>query len=348
MIQPDPNPTDAPSSTDLHPDATEVDHLVDPNDPESRAEWLTYMTGSKVASVLGISPFTTRLELWRQMTGRDGPDEDNPYMAHGREREPIVREASAAELGCVIRRTGFLVSNANPRHAYSPDGIVCPASLEPNGLWECKTATEKSAAKWAFGIPDFYDVQWQWGAYVTGLLRGMFTLETHEDFVPISTADYPITRNDERIEQLIDAVDDFLTYVDSDTPPPPLGAVVVTDPDDVDTIRRWAKDNAQRLDVEKQIKAARPLIDRLGENAQALVTPEGDVLCHWVGGEGKDVDTTDWAAVESQLTDAQRLMASKAVIDHALLAEAVPDLVREHTTTETITTTRSLRQGARK
>jgi putative phage-type endonuclease len=324
----------------LHPDAIEVDHIVDPNDPDSYAEWLSYMTGSKVAAVLGISLFTTRLELWRQMTGRDVTHVDNAYTAHGREREPVIREATAAELGIVIHTPRMLVSKHNPRHAYSADGI-----FEDPSLWECKTATLASADKWKHGIPAHYAVQWQWGSYVTGLKRGLFTLEPHDDFLPVWTADYHISRDDKRIAEIVDAVEEFLTYVDSDTPPPPIGARVVTDPDDVDTIRRWAKDNAQRLDVEKHIKEARPLIDRLGQDATALMTEDGDVLCHWIESH-KSVDHIDWDAIEAENRGAAKA-ASRTYIDHDALAHMVPDAVKEHTTATT-TITRSLRQGARK
>lgn len=330
------------------PGCTEVDHVVDPNDPASRAEWQSYMTGSKVASVLGISPWTTRLGLWREMTGRGEPGFETAYATHGREREPIIRAGTEDTFGCTIATPRMLVSNANPRHAYSPDGIIPPFDFAPALLWECKTITNTlAAAAWAKGIPEYYVMQWQWGAYVAGLESGLFTLETHDGFVPISTRDFPITRDDALIEHLIDAVDEFLTYVDSDTEPPPLGAVVVTDPDDVDTIRRWAKDNAQRLDVEKHIKAARPLIDRLGENAQALMTEDGEVLCHWIGGEDKAIETVDWPAIEAAHPGAAKA-ATRTYIDHDALAHLVPEVVKSHTVITTTTTARSLKMGARK
>ncbi len=329
------------SSIDLHPAATEIDHDVVPGS----TEWLWYMTGSKVASVLGISPFTTRLELWRQMTGKAGPTHVTDHMQWGTDREPIIREGTAAAKGCVIHTPRMLVSNANPRHAYSPDGLIEPASWEPTGLWEAKTATGKSAATWAFGIPPHYEVQWQWGAYVTGMDRGLFTLETHVDFVPVSTADYPITRNDERISELIVAVDEFLGYVDADVEPPPLGAVVVSDPEDIDTIRRWNKSNAQRLDFEKEIKALRAIIDPMGENASALMTPEGEVLCHW-SETVKESESVDWAAIYAENPEAvERAVVTS--VDRKRLIELVPGAVRTHTTTDT-TTIRRLLMGAAK
>jgi len=329
-----------PSSIDLHPDATEIDHDVMPGSPE----WLTYMTGSKVSAVLGISPFTTRLELWRQMTGRAEPQPVSAHMQWGTDREPIIREATAAELGCVIHNPRMLVSKHNPRHAYSPDGIAAPDALEST-LWECKTATEKSAAAWANGIPEHYTVQWQWGSYVTGYEYGLFTLETHTDFVPISTADYPIMRDDELIEQLIDAVDEFLGYVDSDTPPPPLGAVVVEDSNDRRVVERWVRRNKLRLKIEKAISEDCPVVDKLGENALALMTADGDVLCHWIESH-RSADIVDWAAIEAEQPEAVK-QAVVTSVDRKRLAELVPDAVKVHTTTTT-STTRSLRQGARK
>jgi len=328
----------APSSIDLHPDATEIDHDVVPGSPE----WLPYMTGSKVSSVLGISPFTTRLELWRQMTGRAEPQPVTAHMQWGTDREPIIREATEAALEIVLHTPRMLISNVNPRHAYSPDGII-----DDPLLWECKTANVKSAARWAFGIPEHYAVQWQWGSYVTGIKEGTFTLETHEDFVPISTVDYQIVRDGARIEALIDAVDEFLGFVDSDTPPPPLGAVVITDPALIELVQRWAKDNAQKLDFEKAIKEARKTIDPLGESARALMTEDGEVLCHWTGGEDKAVETVDWPAIEAAHPGAAKA-ATRTYVDHAALAHLVPEAVKTHTSTTTTSTTPSLKMGARK
>jgi len=326
------------SSIELHPGATEIDHDVVPGS----TEWLGYMTGSKVSVVLGISPFTTRLELWRQMTGRAGPQPVSAHMQWGTDREPIIRDATAAELGTTIHTPRMLVSKGDPRFAYSVDGII--DSLR---LWECKTATVKSAASWVYGIPEHYAAQWQWGAYVTGLDEGLFTVEIHEDFLPVSTVDYPITRDGKRIEQLIDAMEEFLGFVDSDTPPPPLGAVVITDPDLIELVQRWAKDNAQKLDFEKAIKAARKTIDPLGEDARALMTEDGEVLCHWTGGEDKAVETVDWAAIEAAHPGAAKA-ATRTYVDHAALAYLVPDAVKAHTTTTTTSTTPSLKMGARK
>jgi len=328
--------------TDINvPGAVEADHDVIPGS----AEWLWYITGSKVAAVLGISPFTTRLELWRQMTGKSGPTHVTDHMQWGTDREPIIREGTATAKGCVIHTPRMLVSKANPRHAYSPDGLIEPASWDPMSLWECKTATVKSAATWVDGIPEHYAVQWQWGAYVTGIKHGLFTLETHEDFVPISTADYPIARSDVKIAGLVAAVDEFLDCVDSDTEPTPLGAIIVADPDDIDTIRRWNKNNAQRLEFEKDIKADRVLIDRLGENASALMTPEGEVLCHW-SETVKESESIDWAAVEAENPEAvERAVVTS--VDRKRLVELVPDAVAAHTTSTTTTTRRLLMGSAR-
>jgi len=324
------------------PNASEADHDIEPGS----SEWLWYMTGSKVASVLGISPFTTRLELWRQMTGKSGPTPVTAHMQWGTDREPIIREGTAAAKGCVIQTSRMLVSNANPRHAYSPDGLVVPAWESPV-LWEAKTATFKSAATWAYGIPAYYEAQWQWGAYVTGLEHGLFTLETHADFVPVSTADYPITRNDERIAELVAAVDEFLGYVDSDTEPPPLGAVVVEDSNDRRVVERWVRRNKLRLKIEKAIAEDRPAVDKLGENANALMTPNGDVLCHWTGGKDKPVETVDWAAIEAQHPDEVKA-ATRTSVDRSALADLVPEAVKSHTVTITTQTARSLKMGARK
>jgi len=328
------------------PNASEADHDI----TAGSAEWLWYATGSKVPAMMGVSKFTTRLGLWRQMTGKEPPEPTNAYMQHGIDREPIIREGTAAGLGVTMHTSRMLVSKANPRHAYSPDAILDDsARFGPIELWECKAPQD--IERWGPEGTDKIDPQYypqvQWGLYVTGLRACTVTLEPHRDFMPLYTADYHVDRDDDYIAELVAVVDEFLGYVDADTPPPPLGAVVITDPALIELVQRWAKDNAQKLDFEKAIKEARKTIDPLGENARALMTEDGEVLCHWTGGEDKTVETVDWAAIEAAHPGAAKA-ATRTYVDHTALAYLVPEAVKAHTTTTTTSTTPSLKMGARK
>lgn len=325
------------------PAATEVDHDVEPGS----TEWLWFATGSKAPAIMGVSKYTTRLGLWRQMTGKEPPQAPNVYMEHGTAREPIIREGTESFLECPIWTPRMLVSNANPRHAYSADGIIPPHNFGPARLWECKAP--QNIDLWGEAGTDQIDPQYypqvQWGLYVTGMASCMVTLEPHRDFIPLYTADYFVSCDGAYIAELVAAVDEFLECVDADTEPVPLGAIVVADPDDIDTIRRWNKNNAQRLEFEKDIKADRVLIDRLGENASALITPEGEVLCHW-SETVKQSASTDWAAVEAGNPEAVD-QARVTSVDRKRLAELVPDAVRANTSTSTTTTRRLLMGGAK-
>lgn len=331
---------------ELYPDATEVDHDVVPGS----AEWMAYATGSKVPVIMEVSPWQSRTELWRAMTGIQADGfMGTVYTDHGTEREPIIREQVAAELGTKVEilTPRMLLSQQDPRFAYSPDGIL---TWEHPYLWECKTTTTKQSAKWGVEgtdeIPDDYRAQVQWGLFVTGLQRCLVTLEVHDDFEPQPLQHYWVERDDSYIGHMVSEVDTFLRHVETRTPPPPLGAVVVDDLDDLDAVRRYVKDQKQANNFAASAKAERAVIDRLaGKTAKALVDPFGEVLVRF-SETTKLVETVavDWAAVEAEHPDA--VAAATTVVDYEALRLLVPESVAEHTTiTETTTTTRRLLTG---
>lgn len=327
--------------TSLYPTATEIDHDVEPGS----AEWLNYMTGSKVGSVLGLSRFTSRMQLWEQMTGRV-PHDYSPsrWAQHGTDREPLIRDAVAREWDTTIATPRMLVRSDEPRYAYSPDGII----TERNALWECKAPANLDGwgAPLSAEIPPAYYAQVQWGMYVTGLTECHVTLEPHVGFIPQERSLYYVDADQDYITAMVTAVGDFLFYVDAGIPPLPPGTVTAST-EDVDLIRRYAKNNAQRLEFERDLKADRKVIDAYaGEGVTALADESGEVLCRW----SESVSTTeivDWAAVESQLTVEQKQAVSVTRVDRSLLAEAVPDIVRNCTGTTERTTRRLLMGGAK-
>jgi len=326
------------------PNASEADRDI----TAGSAEWLWYATGSKVPAMMGVSKFTTRLGLWRQMTGKEPSEPSNAYMEHGNTREPIIREGTSSALGRDILTPRMLVGNTNPRHAYSPDGLVLPGGFTPLQLWECKAPQDISG--WGEPSTDQIDAQYypqvQWGLYVTGLDSCMVTLEPHRDFVPLYTADYFVPRNDDYIAEMVATVDEFLSHVDDDTEPPPLRSIVIDDSNDLRVVRRWARRNKLRLLVEKALAEDRPTVDKLGENALALMTTDGEVLCHWSETE-KAIESVDWASVESAATSEQIKAAQVRRLDRERFREVAPALVQEHTTTST-KIARRLSMGAAK
>lgn len=74
-----------------------------PQDQNSQ-EWLDYrksrIGSSDIPAILGISPWCTPYQLWRQKLGFAPPPQLNAAMRRGNELEPVVRKMVEDEVGC--------------------------------------------------------------------------------------------------------------------------------------------------------------------------------------------------------------------------------------------------------
>lgn len=140
-----------------------------PGDPE----WATKMSASKVAAMVGLSPYESRFSLWHKMAGNlawdDGENEDEKRRGHY--LEPALRQwlrDQHPEL--TIERTGTWVHNDRPWQIASPDGLAHHEDGDTR-LVECKT----SANDYEWGEPGsdeiapYYKPQIQWALDVLGL-----------------------------------------------------------------------------------------------------------------------------------------------------------------------------------
>lgn len=136
-----------------------------------RNKWLAErrkgIGGSDVAAILGMSPWTTRSELWAEKTGR-WPEKDisaSPFVRFGVDNEDKVATLFAEQTGKKVYATGhFHRKDALWMHA-SPDRLIFD---EAAGL-ECKTTSSAYAYEWEAGsIPDQYFCQVQWYMAVMG------------------------------------------------------------------------------------------------------------------------------------------------------------------------------------
>jgi len=194
-----------------------------------RADWLavrrTGIGGSDAAAAVGLSPYTSPLELWLDKTGRseglprpDPADTTSPTY-WGTLLEPIVAAVYTQQTGNRVRKV-----NAVLRHRSIPF-MLANIDREVVGvpgvqILECKTAGEFGSRLWRDGVPEYVQLQVQHQLAVTGkqaahvavLLCGQ-ALEVHR-----------IERDDALIGRLIELEARFWQFVESDTPPPADGS----------------------------------------------------------------------------------------------------------------------------
>jgi len=103
-----------------------------------REAHVTGIGASEAAIVLGISRWSTELELWAEKRGLTDPPEDDERALRrdprywGKRLEPIVLQDCAMDTGLIVIGTGWDGELA----MYRPDGSVAKAGRVPSPLWK--------------------------------------------------------------------------------------------------------------------------------------------------------------------------------------------------------------------
>lgn len=151
------------------------------------SEWGRLMTASKVAAVLGLSPWTSQFSLWHEMAGVLPVEPTSDVQARGqyleagvvawfRDQHPdwtithVTEMPHAADKIVTLpdgREHPIWFDPTEPRFAASPDGVW--SCGREHGLLEVKTAND--GGEWGLPgtdeIPPYYYAQVQWQMMVT-------------------------------------------------------------------------------------------------------------------------------------------------------------------------------------
>lgn len=136
----------------------------------SHEAWLKhrkdYIGGSEAACIMGLNPWKSNLDLFREKTGKqEAPDlSGNEAVEYGTKAEEHIRALFA--LDHPELEVSYVPYNSwhNPKYPFaaaSLDGWLKDKNGR-KGIWECKTAiiTSKAQAdKWKDQIPDYYYCQ---------------------------------------------------------------------------------------------------------------------------------------------------------------------------------------------
>lgn len=263
----------------------------------TRAEWLearrTGIGGSDVAPILGLSKWSTPLQVYQQKRGELGEQPENDAMRWGRYLEPVVRQAYADQTGNEVRVLPTMIRH--PVHEFmvaNLDGFVAPEHA-PRRVFEAKTA--RSADGWGEPgtdqIPQPYLLQVQHYLAVTGfIVADVAVLIGGSDFRL-----YEVPEDRELQEMLVDAEHEFWQRVQRGDPPEPVTVA--------DAVARWGRSSradlvmaddaalaalkqlhalkARRAEMDAEEDAARAIVMKTLGEADTLVDPAGRALCTW-------------------------------------------------------------------
>ena len=204
---------------------------------KNREKWLEarkkYIGGSDVACIMGLNPWKSNVQLYREKKGIVMPDDlsDNPLVQYGIKAEEHVRalfQLDHPELKVEYVPDNSWRNTKYPFAAASLDGW----SEDENGrkgILEIKTATITSAvqaSKWRDQVPDNYYCQILFYLGVTEFeyvyLRANLKYDYPDKPLSIVTRDYYIERSEVEndIATVMKAAADFAEFLKNDTPPP--------------------------------------------------------------------------------------------------------------------------------
>lgn len=152
--------------------------VLEPGTPE----WLREMTASKVAAVVGLSPWQSRFSLWYEMNGVVPHQSGTPEMDRGHYLEPAVCSWLADQYGLVLAPGQCWRHRERPWQVASPDRLavglgtdrahIGGAEGEALAVVEVKTdagGKEEWGPDGSDEIPPGYRVQAVWQCDTLGL-----------------------------------------------------------------------------------------------------------------------------------------------------------------------------------
>lgn len=177
------------------------------------------VAASEIAAVLGLSPWTSRFDLWwAKRTGEDSQP-DNPDMRRGRRLESLVLEDFGIAHPEFTVTPGLTLRSAERPWQYAtPDSIAYDGGggTDPLAVVEAKTAG--SRAEWGEPgtdqIPVHYRTQVQWQMDVLGVTTA---------YVPVwfgtTYAEYVVEYDQADVYLMRIAAGDFLLDLEQDVVP---------------------------------------------------------------------------------------------------------------------------------
>lgn len=177
----------------------------------TRADWLEErkkgIGGSDAATILGLNPYKTTIELWEEKTGRrEAPDiSDKPYVKYGTQAEDLLRQLFALDYPQYIVTHEENTIIKHPEHPFlfaSLDGKLLDVATGKEGILEIKTtnilqSTQKE--KWKDKIPDNYYCQVLHYLNVTSCSFAILKAQLKYDYsgeIRLETKHYYIDRKD--------------------------------------------------------------------------------------------------------------------------------------------------------
>lgn len=186
----------------------------------NREKWLEMrkgtIGGSEIATILGLNPYSTPLQLWLEKTGKeDRGSFENDAMWLGTQLEPVVAQLYQRKTGKVIKRADFLAIKKGAEFASATPDYVTEDESAPI---EIKTCGVKSMYKWEDSVPDVAHAQLMWQLGVCDWPAGTVACLPANSPEKFIYKEFPYDPN--LFDFMLEKAAAFMQMVKSDTPPP--------------------------------------------------------------------------------------------------------------------------------
>jgi len=218
------------------------------------------ITGSRIAAVCGLNPWSTPLDVWLEMTGQGPPRVVNKNMKRGIFLEGGIREWAADYTGLDIVKPpapGTIIHPEFDWIAASPDGVAYDEGHNRVAAVEIKSPDPYSDGIRDWGdpteqedsIPSYHIPQCIWEAACLGVDSTICSALIGGD-VRIYRVEY----KPKLFEAMAERAEAFLQLVKSGTPPPLDGS---------DSASRWLADQFPRHTGETFLQADDQIIEHI-------------------------------------------------------------------------------------
>lgn len=184
--------------------------------PESHEEWLKARSegigSSDAGTVMGASPFSTPLKLWRQKKGIDPPVKETHAMKIGHYLELAISEWFASETGATIDYNSegdwMAADEERPWRRVSPDRLYWPKGVEHlSANWHLLEIKSTSKPVDNDEIPMYWFCQVQYQMHVLGLKKAVIAYIT--SFPRLSMNYVEVEYNRTFAEMMVEEIDRF-------------------------------------------------------------------------------------------------------------------------------------------
>lgn len=154
-----------------------------------RAAWLAArrlgIGGSDVPAILGLSPYSTPLQVWASKVGIAEELDESYVLRRGSHMEPLLWRELESELPGIrtFPQSLTIVVGAEPWMRYSPDAWVSTSTPGDfrEALGEGKSHP-RGASEWDDGVPPHVVAQVQWGMHVCDLPSAYVAVDLGTEF----------------------------------------------------------------------------------------------------------------------------------------------------------------------